>query len=105
MSALNRMINVHRTVLILLDHMYVAAMMGMSFTVMDDLAMVHYNFINCPLLAYLLRMACFKCAYTIIIYQVLNTIPHSTALQGAPFQITIILPDDVQCSFYVVSII
>ena len=28
---------------------------------------------------------------------------HCAVLQGARFQLTIILPDDVQCSYYVVS--
>ena len=43
MSALNKVIDVHRTVPILLDHTYVAVVMDMSFTVMDALAMVHFN--------------------------------------------------------------
>ena len=46
MSALNKVIDVHRTVPILLDHTYVAVVMDMSFTVMDALAMVHYTILN-----------------------------------------------------------
>ena len=59
MSALNKVISVHRTVPILLDHTYVAVVMGMSFRVMDALAMVHLN--SSPKFC-LFKLACFKFA-------------------------------------------
>ena len=39
----------------------------------------------------------------IIIVVNIHVVTHYTAQQGAPFQITVALPDDIQCSYYIVS--
>ena len=52
MSAQNKVLNVHRPVSILLDRIYVVAILDMNLTSMDALAMVHYLPFNNHIIIY-----------------------------------------------------